>query len=217
MGLPVAVAETLPPSFVDSRPPRDSRGDGRGNACIDGLSMTTSWWYTDSHRCLERWLPAAAKAIPSRCGPRRACPRPTRPPRPRRAGRGSGGRWRASSAAGTTVNCSVAGSKRTIALAAEVAQPDDVAVVHVHGVGLRRCARQLPLAPAAVARVVPAELAGVPLAHPDAARRVDQTRRAPWPAVGGSITVACAGLGVDARDVAAGQRGVVDRARPGWR
>ena len=55
---------------------------------------------------------------------------------------------------------------------AEVGEPDDVALVDVDGVGLRAGAGQPPLAPAARRRVVAADLAGVPLADPEAAARV---------------------------------------------
>src|SRR5688572_14473659 len=52
------------------------------------------------------------------------------------------------------------------AVRAEVAEPDGVALVDVDRVRLRARAREPPLAPAPRGRVVPAELAGVPLADP---------------------------------------------------
>lgn len=50
---------------------------------------------------------------------------------------------------------------------AEVAQPDDVLVVDVDGVGLGTGAGELPLLPASGRGVVAPDLSGVPFAHPD--------------------------------------------------
>ena len=55
---------------------------------------------------------------------------------------------------------------------AEVGEPDLVALVDVDGVGLRPRAGQLPGTPGAARRVVDADLAAIPLAHPDAAAGV---------------------------------------------
>src|SRR3989454_633595 len=95
---------------------------------------------------------------------------------------------------------------------AEVAEPHDVLLVHVHGVRARALAGQPPRLPRLRPRIVHAHVAGVPLADPDPAlavgphapralilrRRLDDGRRAR--------------VEIDARDVAAGQRGVVDVA-----
>src|SRR4029079_7877596 len=97
-------------------------------------------------------------------------------------------------------------------VAAEVGQPDDVAIVDVDGVRLRGGAGELPLAPRLARGVVHADLAGVPLADPDAAARVR-------PDAPGALARRrrleprrTAGADVDARDMAAGERGVVDVA-----
>src|SRR3990172_4439402 len=52
---------------------------------------------------------------------------------------------------------------------APVAEPHRVAVVHVDRVGARALAGQLPGPPAPARRVVPADVAGVPLSYPQPA------------------------------------------------
>src|SRR5690606_24294661 len=94
----------------------------------------------------------------------------------------------------------------------EVGEPDLVVLVHPHRVGLGLAARQLPLTPRIAfgcGGVVDADLAGHPFADPDAALRV-----APHPARAlafgrGVDRCRLAALRVYARDVVAGERGVV--------
>ena len=84
--------------------------------------------------------------------------------------------------------------------------------------GRRRRRRRAAPRPAAATRasargrVVARDLARVPLADPEAPRESDQIRRAPWPRVGGRRRVACPVRDVDPREVAAGERRVVDLA-----
>src|SRR5262249_33535962 len=91
---------------------------------------------------------------------------------------------------------------------AEVAEPDHVALVDVDGVGAGAVARHPPGLPGLRLRVVHADVAGVPLADPDATGRVrPHAARALIP--GGRLDDrGHAGVEVDARDVAAGERGV---------
>ena len=98
-------------------------------------------------------------------------------------------------------------------VAAEVAQPDHVALVDVDRVRLRVVARQLPGAPGRLRRVVHREVAAQPFADPDAARLSLQTRRAPWFGVGGSTTVESPRRAVDAGDERAGERARTRRRR----
>ena len=170
-------------------------------------------------RCLRSMTarnPSAADAImpaagASRSSPAGRCPIPR--PRPRRL---PSSIWRTLAfglLAGNVSNFSVAGSKRTTRVGAEVGEPDLV---------LRRrprpntCAGARPAAPIRATRRRPDRSMptwpAVPLAHPDAAfrirpdsaralvlrRRLDHRR--------------LAGLQIDPRDVAAGERGVVDVA-----
>ena len=110
----------------------------------------------------------------------------TRHPRPRPAGRGAGGRRRRRCEAGRRVKRSVRGSKRTSAFAPKSVSQTTSRLVDVDRVGLRRGARELPLAPAAARRVVAAEPG--PAFHSLTQirpRESDQTRRAPWSGVGG--------------------------------
>src|SRR5690606_21874508 len=95
---------------------------------------------------------------------------------------------------------------------AEIGQPDLVVLVDPHRVRARMFAGQLPRLPA-LARLVHAHLARVPLADPDPAFRI--APHAPRTLVfrGRIDRGGGAGLRVDARDVAAGQRGVVHLAR----
>src|SRR6266536_413922 len=93
-----------------------------------------------------------------------------------------------------------------------VGEPDLVLVVDPDRIRMRLDARQLPLAPRVCGRFVHADLPGIPVAHPDSAagirpdtpgallrrRGFDDTRRSD--------------VGVDARDVVAGERCVIDVA-----
>src|SRR5215208_752293 len=96
---------------------------------------------------------------------------------------------------------------------AEVAQPHLVPLVDVDGVRHWVRARQTPLAPGAPARVVAADLAGVPLADPDPPARVRPG--APRTLVSGRRPQHDRGAAahVDPAEVAPGKRGVVDDAR----
>src|SRR4051812_49402811 len=94
----------------------------------------------------------------------------------------------------------------------EVGEPDDVGVVDVDGIGAWPLARQLPLLPAAVSRVVHRDVPAVPFADPQPAlavgphaarallrrRRLDDAGR----------PARCVDLG----EIVAGQRHVPDRA-----
>jgi hypothetical protein len=90
-------------------------------------------------------------------------------------------------------------------VAAEVAHPHDVALVHIHRVRFGACARQFPLAPGARGRIVHRQVPAVPFAYPDAplavapdtARALVARRRLHHGRV--------AGAPVDTRDERAGQ------------
>ena len=151
------------------------------------------------------------RTVTSPCVRGRACRPPTRRPRPRPGGRGSGAPRRRRSEGGRreALRHRIEAHER---VRAEVAQPDDVALVDVDRVrlGFAPGARH---SASAVRGSYIADLARVPLADPDAARESDHTRRAPCPAVGGSSDGRLAGSRVDPAEVAPGERRVVDVAR----
>src|SRR5205085_7501646 len=98
-------------------------------------------------------------------------------------------------------------------VAAEVADPDAVTVVDVHGVDHGVAARHLPGAPAVRRRVVHGDLAGVPLAHPDAPAAVTPDAPRALAARGRLHDARFAGAPIDMGDEGAGQRAPPDLAR----
>src|SRR5262245_5845380 len=92
---------------------------------------------------------------------------------------------------------------------AEIAEPDDVALVDVDGVGPWAVAGQPPRLPRLGLGVVDADVTGVPFADPDATGRV-RPHAARALILGGRLDDrGRAGVEIDARDVIAGERGVV--------
>ena len=160
-------------AFFNDTGPRynRTRGRGRTSACSTGSAAT----------------PASPSAR------RRACPRPTRRPTPRRAGRGSGARRRrrAQREAREPLGARVEADER---VGAEVGQPDVVALVDVDGVGLRR--RRPAASTRASVRSPGRTRPTWPAFHSLTQIRPcesDQTRRAPWSGVGGSMPRRAAG------------------------
>src|SRR5574341_120679 len=94
----------------------------------------------------------------------------------------------------------------------EIRQPDIIVLVHIHGINARGVSGKLPASPAIALRIVDAHLARVLLADPDPSRGVG-------PDTPGAL-IFCrrldhSGLSSgwnDPRDVAAGERGIVDIA-----